>query len=69
MVLAPVVAAQEAMPTEEALGTTPPQGAETCRRGLGSVSGHWSKPSGSPSRPPSELSALLSGPAPQSLGD
>lgn len=43
-------------------------GAETCRRRLGSVSGRWSKPSGSPSRPPPELSAL-SGPAPQSLGD
>lgn len=69
MVLAAVVAAQEAVPTEEALGTTPPQGAETCRKGLGSISGRWSKPSGSPSLPPPELSALLSGPAPQSLGD
>lgn len=44
-----VLAAQEAVPTEEALGTTPPQGAETGGTGLGSISGRWSKPSGSPS--------------------
>lgn len=44
-----VLAAQEAVPAEEALGTTPPQGAETGGTGLGSISGRWSKPSGSPS--------------------
>lgn len=32
MVLAAVVAAQEAVPAEEALGTTPPQGADVQER-------------------------------------
>lgn len=69
MVLAAVVAAQEAVPTEEALGTTPPRAQRHCReRELGSISGRWSKPSRGPSLPPPSLAPSSVAQLPNPLG-